>query len=98
MKHLIKGFIYYNVPKYGNKKPVVTFLPFKASTEYNTWGVEVGEHSFEVEVPDDFDPRPQQVAALRAQKEKDRAEFAAKVVEYDRQINELLAIENGSAS
>lgn len=53
------------------------------------------EQSIEVDIPSDFDPRPAQVAALHACKEAARAEFAAKIVEYDRKIAELLCIENG---
>ena len=53
----------------------------------------VKEHTTTVEVPDDFDPRPQQVAALEAAKQKARAEFQARITEIDRQIQSLLAIE-----
>ena len=38
----------------------------------------------------------QAVATLRAEAEKLRAETGAKLTEIDRQINELLAIENGA--
>jgi len=51
------------------------------------------EHSFYVEVPDNFDPRPGQVAALKAKKEKVQAEFSKRVMELDEQINSLLALE-----
>ena len=50
-------------------------------------------HEFEVETPDDFDPRPQQVAALEVAKQKLRAEFAARVNEIERQISELTCLE-----
>ena len=50
-------------------------------------------HEFEVETPDDFDPRPQQVAALQAAKQKVRAEFAARIDEIERQISELQSLE-----
>jgi hypothetical protein len=50
------------------------------------------EHEFEVEVPDNFDPRPGQVAALEAKKKEIQAEFAAKVKQIEDQINSLLAI------
>ena len=53
----------------------------------------VKEHTTTVEVPDDFDPRPQQVAALEAEKQKARAEFQKRVTEIDRQIQSLMAIE-----
>ena len=56
----------------------------------------VKEHLTTVEVPDDFDPRPQQVAALEAAKQKARAEFQARITEIDRQIQSLLAIEGAT--
>lgn len=54
----------------------------------------VREQMFEVEVPDNFDPRPQMVKKLEAEKEKAHKEFADKVMQIDRQINELLALEH----
>ena len=56
----------------------------------------VKEHTTTVEVPDDFDPRPQQVAALEAEKQKARAEFQKRITEIDRQIQSLMAIEGAS--
>ena len=56
----------------------------------------VKEHTTTVEVPDDFDPRPQQIAALEAAKQKARAEFQARITEIDRQIQSLLAIEGAA--
>ena len=58
--------------------------------------VYVKEHTTTVEVPDDFDPRPQQVAALEAEKQKARAEFQKRITEIDRQIQSLLAIEGAA--
>lgn len=56
----------------------------------------VQEHLTTVEVPDDFDPRPQQVAALEAEKQKARADFQARITEIDRQIQSLMAIEGAA--
>ena len=56
--------------------------------------INVMPHEIEIEIPDDFDPRPQQVAALEAEKQKARAEFQKRVTEIDRQIQSLLAIEH----
>ena len=50
------------------------------------------------EVPADFDPLPERIADLEAQKTKARAEFQARVTELDRQIQSLLAIEHQEAS
>ena len=51
-------------------------------------------HSIEIEVPDDFDPVPLQVASLQAEKEKARADFAWNEMRIDAAINNLLAITN----
>lgn len=86
----IDGFITYEKSPW-DESPRYSFYSFDPTT-YNPDMVIVMEHSFYVEVPDDFDPRPGQVAALKAKKEKVQAEFAAKVKEIDDQINSLLAI------
>lgn len=93
MKHTVKGFITYEQGRY-HTKPQISFYNFRPSSEHFPDIVVVAEHSIEVEVPDDFDPRVPMVERLRQQKQKVQADFAAKVVEIDRRINELLAIEN----
>lgn len=65
---------------------------------FNTYGpsrecIVVCEHSFAVEVPADFDPRPGMVEALEKKKRHLQAEFSAAVTEINRQISELQAIE-----
>jgi hypothetical protein len=47
-----------------------------------------------VNVPEDFDPRPVQIACLREQLTNVRANAEKECTEIARQINELLAIEN----
>lgn len=54
--------------------------------------VVVAQTTFDVHIPDDFDMRPHQVAALEKKKREAQAAFAAKVKEIDDQINSLLAI------
>lgn len=96
MKHTINGFITWRATPW-TKTPEIGFLTYDpAQYDKNDQypRVVVATHSFEIEVPDDFDPRPQMIDRLRAAKDQARAEFAAKVMEYDRRINELLAIEN----
>lgn len=90
MKVTIKGYI--TCQQYDwDDKPTFSFYSFDP-TSYDTSTVKVMEHEFEVEVPDNFDPRPGQVAALKAKKEQMQAEFASKVKEIDDRINSLLAI------
>lgn len=56
----------------------------------------VGEQEIEVDIPDNYDPRNQQIAALNAQKEKLNKEFSESVMKINKQINSLMAIENKS--
>ena len=89
----LKGFVFCRA---SGGKAEFEMLPW----DCRTWGavdadgrVFVTEHTTTVEVPDDFDPRPQQVAALEAAKQETRAEFQARITEIDRQIQSLMAIE-----
>lgn len=94
-KHQITGFITYRTVPWMPTPEIdfTTFDPRKISdTSYPR--LVVREHSFEVEVSDDFDPRPQQVAALQAEKQKLRAAFAKRITELDDGIAKLLAIGN----
>jgi len=54
----------------------------------------VGKAEVTFEVPDNFDPRPQQVKALEAKKRELQAQFAADVVEIESHICQLQAIEH----
>jgi hypothetical protein len=53
----------------------------------------VSEQTVEVEVPDNFDPRAKQIAALEERKREMTAKFQAAVTEINRRISELQAIE-----
>ena len=96
MKIELKGYLFCRL--YGGK-PEFELLPWDcriwdaASVDGRVF---VTEHTTTVEVPDDFDPRPQQVAALEAAKQKARAEFQERITEIDRQIQSLLAIEGAA--
>lgn len=48
---------------------------------------------FEVEIPDDFDPRSKQIETLLKEKNRISAEFSLRVTQIDEQINRLTAIE-----
>jgi len=54
----------------------------------------VGPREIEVEVPENFDPRPAQIKALQEQRVKLQADVNEKIVKIDRRIAELLAIEH----
>jgi hypothetical protein len=96
MKTLIKGYIIQQQYSW-QEEATITFT----THDYMATPINIGHqittvicaHEFEVETPDDFDPRPQQVAALQAAKQKVRAEFAARINEIEKQISELTCID-----
>jgi hypothetical protein len=94
MKTTIKGFVTYRAPLWAGAEPKIEFYTYDPAQYGNKDKVIVREHSFEVEVPDDFDPRPQMVANIDAEITKARAEFTARVTELQEQKQRLLAIEN----
>jgi len=58
--------------------------------KYRTY---VGMQEIEIDVPDDYDPRAQQIVALEKQKTKITAEFQKSLTEINRSIGELQALE-----
>lgn len=59
-------------------------------SEHRTY---VGSQEVEIEVPDNYDPRAQKIAALEKHKAKVMAEFQKTVTDINRRISELQAIE-----
>jgi hypothetical protein len=53
----------------------------------------VGTQEIEIDVPDDYDPRAQKIAALEAYKQKVMADFQKTVTEINARISKLQAIE-----
>ena len=53
----------------------------------------VGEQEIDVDIPDDYDPRAQQIAALEALKQKVMADYHKSVMEINDRIGKLLALE-----
>lgn len=92
-KHRIKGYI--TSTQYGlSGEPTINFATYKPSAEYSPNTVVVAEHEIEVEVPDNFDPRPAMVESLQEQKRLAEAEFGKKVREINQRIQSLLALEH----
>lgn len=58
--------------------------------EYMTY---VGAEEIEIEVPDNYDPRAQKVAALEMQKQKVMADYQKTVTEINDRISKLQALE-----
>jgi len=68
------------------------FVPFAypvASADYSF----VREQDIELDVPDDYDPRSQQIASLEAQKVKAMADYQKSVNEINERISKLTALE-----
>jgi hypothetical protein len=55
--------------------------------------ITVGVQTFEVEIPDDFDPRQQQIQILEKEKRRIEAEFSLRCTQIQEQINKLYALE-----
>lgn len=95
MKVQIKGFILAGPDYHGEL--VYSFADYDRS-QFDNGLVKVREHTFEADVPDEFDPRPGMIANLKREKQRVLAECAAQVTELDGRIQSLQAIENGAAS
>lgn len=91
MKHTIKVFVVAEQYPWDDE-PRFSCLGFDPRECGLDSYVVVCQTSFDAEIPDDFDMRPHQVAALEKKKREVQAEFAAKVKELDDEINSLLAI------
>ena len=88
MKKTIKCYLSYCTSKY--------FPGFRLSDmDMSTLNdrIAVNEFDVEVDIPDDFDPRPAQIKALQKQQTEAAAAFHAMTVENTRLINELQALE-----
>lgn len=93
-KHTINGFIVYRPERWWEDHERIDFQTYDPRDIDHSTAVFVSEHSFEVEVPDDFDPRPQQIQALEKKRDAVRDEMSARITEINQQIQSLLAIEH----
>jgi len=88
MKVTITGYIVATQYSW-ESKPSFTFQWYEPKQKDT---VVVCPHSFEVDVPDNFDMRPGLVANLERERQKLREEFGLRIVEIEKQISELTAI------
>jgi hypothetical protein len=63
---------------------------FAPDDDYRVW---VSEQEVEIDVPENFDPRQLQIAALEARKTKAMADYQKSVTEINDRINKLQALE-----
>jgi hypothetical protein len=92
-KHIVEGFITYEKHSW-QKTPTISWTTYDPSNLGWTEAVAVCPHSIEVDVPDDFNPVPQMVAALEEQKRQERLKLAQKLAELDEKISKLTCITN----
>jgi hypothetical protein len=92
MKQLMKGYVYYIKYDFA-PEPKLQWSASATMGKADPDWVLVGQHDFEVECPDDFDPRPLQVAAIDDKLADLRAEFGKRVAELQEQKNRLLCLE-----
>lgn len=91
-KHTIKGYLIWQQYSFQTKaEGAVDFYSFKPTSEHTTI---IREHSFEVEVDDDFDPTPQKIAVLEEQKRALRVKLAEDLMAIDEKLSKLQAIGN----
>lgn len=92
MKLKIEGVIQYKKHTY-SKGGYYAFHTADLS-EYGYFTVQ--PHTIEVDMPDDFDPRPDLIKGLQAQQKKARADFEKLCTDIQRQISELQALEHSA--
>ena len=66
---------------------------FSFKTDDDDFRTFVCEQEIELDVPDDYDPRAQKIAALEKKKQKVMAEYQSTVNEINERINKLQALE-----
>jgi hypothetical protein len=69
------------------------FTIFSCKLEEDKNHIYVGSQEVEIDVPDNYDPRPSQISALQESLKKAAADYQKSVTDIKRQIAELQAIE-----
>jgi hypothetical protein len=91
MKKMIKGFVVAQQYPWDDE-PHFTFVGFDPIEHRMDNYILVCAHSFEIDIPDDFDVRPHQVAALNNRKKELSDKYISDVKQINDQISSLLAI------
>lgn len=90
MKIKITAHVYYSKYSWQDKGEYLVFYAKIDDTESQTY---VSEQQIEIEVPDNYDPRAQKIAALEKHKQKVMADYHKMVTEINDRISKLQAIE-----
>ena len=90
MKKTLTAHLCYSTASYDSAAP---FQLWCAPMGGSPTLIPIKSFDVEVDIPDDFDPRPQQIKALEEKQRAAGAAFSALTTEINRQISELQAIE-----
>lgn len=90
MKIKVTAHIYFSKYSWENNGE---FLLFYAKIDGNENMVYVSTQEVEIDVPENFDPRALQIAALEAQKQKAMADYQKSVNDINERISKLQALE-----
>lgn len=82
--------IHYSQYSWEEKGEFVVYSCKLEDAEHRTY---VGEQEIEIEVPDDYDPRAQKIAALEKHKLKIMGDYQKMVTEINERISKLKALE-----
>jgi hypothetical protein len=89
-KHTVSGTLYLYTPgRLYSEKPVYHFNTGELTSESFT---KIVDHSFDIEIPEDFDPIPGQLAALNEKKRLLRLKLAQELADLDDRISKLSAL------
>lgn len=91
MKVTAKGFLHWHQDRWMESPEFVVHA--HDFSKYDPTYVAIRPVETEFEIPDDFDPRPQQIDALRQEKSRILGEAQAKANNIEEQIQRLLCIE-----
>jgi len=89
----IKTTVHIHHQKYEWEKEA-EYLVYSHQMPDTDYRAHICEQEIEIEVPDEFDPRAQQIAALEKQRQKVMADYQKTVTEINDRINKLQAIEH----
>lgn len=90
-KHTVNGALYLYVSKYSMPDRPVYHFHAGQDLDGDSF-VKIVDHSFVIEIPEDFDPVPGQIAALNEKKRLLRVKLADELREIDDRLSKLQAI------
>jgi len=93
MKVMVTIHIFYSQHAWEEKGE---YLAFYAKIPDDYARTYVGQQEIEIEVPDNYDPRAQKIAALEKHKQKVMADYQKTVTEINARISKLQTIECAS--